>query len=396
MLDLIQARLEGAFGPERLRRLHGAQVAVIGVGLLGGQLLHHLAMLQVRTLIVDPGTIEPQNIGNQWLPADRIGEPKVRVRVAQMRALNPSCPVRGFEAPVEELGPGVFADTDLILTALDGRASRLTVARYVQQLGKEWIDAAVDGSGERLLGTVSWFRPSAEGQPCYGCRHDAASLAQVAREERRAACASWRDPGRPDTPPTLTASPFGAIVAGWQMTWALQALLGEGEQHVGHQLQIAASGAPRVRSIALRRRAACLLPHQPLTPLHRLDSERVGDLLARAGRDLGAAPSALVFPGRPLALGLGCSRCGASVDLVKRAAAVSDAEARCGCTPDAERVPLVLTDRIEGARLRSLSAHSWSALGLPAEDLVTAEAGDRRVHYLLPSRNEKEASWATM
>ena len=395
MLDLIHARLEGAFGRERLRRVNRAQVAVIGAGLLGGQLLHHLAMLQVRTLIVDPGTIEPQNIGNQSLPADSIGESKAKVRVAQMRALNPSCPVRSFELPVEELGPGVFADTDLILTALDGRASRLTVARYVQQLGKDWIDAAVDGSGERLLGTVSWFRPGADGQPCYGCRHDAQSLARVAREEHRAACASWRDPRQPDTPPTLTASPFGALVAGWQMTWALQALLGEGEEHVGHQLQIAASGTPRVRSIALRRRAACLLPHRPLAPLHRVGSQQVRELLARAGRDLGAAPSALVFPGRSLALGLGCTRCGAAVDLVKRAAAVSEAEARCSCTPGAERVPLALCDRIEGARLRGLSTRSWSALGLPAEDLVTAEAGDRRVHYLLPSRNGKETSCTT-
>jgi len=391
VLDLIHARLEGAFGRERLQRVNRAQVVVIGAGLLGGQLLQHLAMLQVRTLIVDPGTVEPENIGNQGLPADRVGEPKARVRVSQMRELNPSCPVRGFEVPIEELGLGVLADADLILTGLDGRASRLTVARYAQQLGVDWIDAAVDGSGERLLGTISWFRPGVEEQPCYGCRHDAESLARITREERRAPCASWRDPRLPDTPPTLTASPFGALVAGWQMTWALQALLGEEDQNVGHQLQIAASGRPRTRTVALHRRADCLFPHQTLGPLQRLDGDGVEELLVRAKRDLGTAPSALLFPGRSLAVGLGCSVCGATMDLVKLAAEVSDAEASCSCSPGAERTPVVLTDRIEGATLDRLRGRSWSALGIPAEDLVSAESGERRIHYLLPSRSEGEA-----
>ena len=386
MLGEIHARLEGALGGEKLRRLHQATVGVIGVGLLGGQLLQHLAMLQVRTLIVDSGTVEPENIGNQGFPADRVGEPKARVRATQMRELNPSCPVRGFELPIEELGLGVLADTDLILTGLDGRASRLTVARHAQQLGVDWIDAAVDGSGERLLGTVSWFRPGVEEQPCYGCRHDAESLARIAREERRVPCASWRDPRLPDTPPTLTASPFGALVAGWQMTWALQALLGEDEQNVGHQLQIAASGRPRTRTIALRRRADCLLPHQTLGPLRRVDGDRVEEVLVRAERDLGTAPSALLFPGRTLAVGLGCPACGSTLDVVKLTTEVSDEEASCSCSPGAARTPLVLTDRIEGGMLGGLRDRSFSELGIPAEDLLTAEGGARRVHYLLPAR----------
>ena len=149
MLDAIYARLSGSLGALRLRRLHHASVAVIGAGLLGGQLLHHLAMLQIRTLLVEPGDVDPENLGNQLVPAAALGEPKASVRVAQMQAINPSCPVRAIRARVEDVGLGSFASCDLILTGLDGQASRLAVNRIAGRLGIDWIDAAVDGSGQQ-------------------------------------------------------------------------------------------------------------------------------------------------------------------------------------------------------------------------------------------------------
>ena len=398
MLDIIDERLEGAFGRERLRRLHGSRVAVIGGGLLGGQLLHHLAMLQIRTVLVEPGRVDAENVGNQMLPAAAVGESKADARLAQMRALNPSCPVRAVPERLEEVGLGAFADCDLLLSGLDGRASRLAVNRIAQWLGLDWIDAAVDGSGRRLLGTVSYFRPGDGGQPCLGCRYDAGQLATIAREVRRNPCASWRDPGRPETPPTLTASPFGAIVAGWQMSLAIRALLGEGEDLVGHQLQVTASGSPRVRSVALARRAACGFPHRRLAPLHRLnglegtEARVLGELVDLAAGELGAAPDALVFPGRSLALGLACPACGVHRQVVRRCEAITDEEVRCACGSGAECVPLQVSDRLEAPRLAALAHAEWGALGIPDEDLVTATAGTRRAHYLLPAPRARAAA----
>jgi len=395
MLASIHARLEGILGGEKLRRLHGAMVAVIGGGLLGGQLLHHLAMLQIRTLLVEPGEVDLPNVGNQMLPAWAVGQRKASVRARQMTALNPSCPVRVLPARVEDVGLGVFADCDLLLTGLDGRASRLAVNRIAQRLGLDWIDAGVDGSGKRLLGTVTWYRPHDPASPCYGCHLDAARLAAIAAEGRAAGCASWRSPGLPDTPPTLTASPFGAIVAGHQMTWAIRALLGDGEQLLGQQLQIAGSGLPRLRTVELGRGRRCAFPHHGLAPLRRVRSRTLGALLDRAADDLAAAPDALVFPGRLLVDGLACPTCGARHELVKRREAVRDDEVRCACGAAPEMVPLALVDRLDAVEARRLAPLEWSALGLPPEDLVTARAEGRgEVHYLLPLE-EKELACTT-
>jgi hypothetical protein len=189
------------------------------------------------------------------------------------------------------------------------------------------------------------------------------------------------------------ASPFGAVVAGLQMSWALQALLGEGEEHVGHQLQLSGGpGVPRVRSIELARRASCVFPHRRLEPLRRVEGRTVGELVAASHQDLGAAPDALVLPERTLAFGLACAACGATKDLVKRCEAVGDAELRCGCRPRGEMGPVELGNRLEGLRLRAVASQPWSALGIPAEDLVTAEADGRRAHYLLPRGDKEETA----
>ena len=391
MLAAIDARLESSFGRERLQRLHRATVGVIGAGLLGGQILHHLAMLQIRTVLVEPGEVDLPNLGNQMLPADAVGDPKSGARVQQMHQLNPSCAVRAVATRVEDVGLGVFADCDVLLTGLDGRGSRLAVNRIAQLLGLDWIDAAVDGSGARLFGTVTWFRPHAHDGPCYGCHIDGPRLAAIAAEEGGVGCASWRSAALRDTPPTLMASPFGAVVAGHQMAWAIQALLSEGEDLVGRQLQIAGSGVPRIRSVELPRGQRCAFPHRRLGSLRRVGSRTLGDLLEVATEDLGAAPDALVFPGRSLAHGLVCPVCGATRELVKRREAVRDEEVRCGCGTAHEMTPRALVDRLDTDDARRLGGLSWSALGLPSEDLVTARASGREdVHYLLPMDRKEE------
>lgn len=389
MLETIDTRLEGAIGGENLRRLHGSTVGVVGTGLLGGQLVPHLAQLQIRTLLVDPGTIEPPNLGNQMLPADALGESKARVRARQMRELNPSCPVRVLNSPIEDVGLGVFADCDLLLSGLDSRASRLVLNGIARLLGLDWIDAAVDGSGSRLYGSVSWFRPHREDSPCYGCHFDGARLAEIAAEGRGAGCASWRAPAHRDTPPTLTASPLGAIVAGHQMSWGIQALLGSDAGLAGRQLQISGAGQPRMRTVELSR-GRCVFPHQRLQPLERVGDLSVGGLLARAREQLGAAPDALIFPGRSLVHDLVCPACGARRELVKRREAVRDDEVVCGCGSSHEMAPVAFSDRISAAEASRLQDLAFSALGLPSEDLVRATTADGRTGHYLLTPAEKE------
>lgn len=394
MLAAIRARLEGSLGGERLRRLHRATVAVVGAGLLGGQILQHLAMLQIRTLLVDVGRVDLPNLGNQMLPAAALGEPKARVRAAQMHQLNPTCAVRAFDARVEDLGLGVFAGCDLILTGLDGRSSRLAVNQIAARLGIDWIDAAVDGSGDRLYGTVSWFQPHRSDVACYGCGFDGERLAAIAAEEHGAGCLSWRSAAAPQTPPTLAASPFGAVVAGLQTSWALDALLGDdaGGSRVGRQLQIAGAGVPRIRAVTLARSAGCASPHARVEGLRRVDSPGPAALLARAAVDIGAPPDALLFPDRSLVHGLVCADCARERPLVKRRESVSDSDIRCDCGGATGMFPRALRDRLDAAEVHRLGSLDWSALGIPAEDWVSVRAAGRPdTHYLLP-REMKEGT----
>jgi molybdopterin/thiamine biosynthesis adenylyltransferase len=285
----IHARLAQRLGSERLAALQRKRAAVIGVGLLGGVVVHQLAMARVPMRLVDCGEVEAPNLGNSLLPAAALGLPKVQARAAQVRAIDPECPVEVLEARVEALGLGDFEGCDVLVTGLDGRSSRLAVNRIAQRLGIDWIDAGVEGSGEHLLGTVSYFRPFLDDHACGGCRYLASDLAAIGREGRGAGCPSWREEARPVTAPTLAAAPFGAVIAGFQALFAICALLGEGDALVNRALQISASELPRARMVELARGAECAFPHARIVPLRRVGCATLAELLDAAARDLGGS-----------------------------------------------------------------------------------------------------------
>lgn len=385
MISEIHARLAASLGEDRLRRLHRSRVAIVGTGQLGGLLVAHLAMLQVPQVLIDPGVVEPPNLGNQGFPVAALGAPKVTARAAQIAAINPSCPVQAFPARIEDLGLGALAGVDLLLTAPDGRAARVASANVARRLGIPMLDAALDGSGRHLLGTVSCYEPRTPGSACYACKLDDAALAAIAREGRGAGCPSWRDERAPATPPTLALSAFAAIVAGHQLLWALRLLLGEGAGLVSRQLQILADGEARLRSLALPPGRRCRFPHAPLAPLAPLAAGTVGDLLATARADLGTEPEALLLHDRTIVFGLACPACGGQAPAVRLRHAFSDTDVRCPCG-EPERVPIRLGDRLDTEEARALAGLSWRAFGLPAGDVVTARAGDGERHYLVDAR----------
>jgi molybdopterin/thiamine biosynthesis adenylyltransferase len=389
MIDGAESRLvqSPTLGREALDRLRRSRLGVIGGGGLGGQLIPHFAMLEVGLTIVDSDRVEPANLGNQGFPAGAsLGQSKSEVRARQVAALNPDCSVRAITARVEELGLAELADCDAIVTGLDSRISRMHVNQLSRQLGKVWIDAALDGTGERLLGTVTVYDGRRPDAACYACRFDHGALAAIAREGRGPGCPSWRRTDAPLTAPTLQTSAFAGVVAGYQALWTLRFLLGRGDDLANQQLLIDCDRSPQVRCLRMERSPHCLFHHAPLTPLRPAPGDTLGALLGATGADLGAEADQLIFQNRALVMGLRCPDCGVAREHVRMSDAFSDDEVRCSwcaCEPGPVMEPIEIKDRLLREEVRRLADLKWNDLGLPAADVVTASSGDCAAHYIV-------------
>ncbi len=368
-------------GPDRLARFCEAAAAILGVGALGGPVSLHLGCLGVTQVVVDPDTVELHNLANQMWPAASVGKPKSIARAEQVRSLNPGAVVQPVVARIEDLGLAALARVQVLVTGLDGRAARLRVAEISNRLCIPWVEAAVDGSGRSLYGTVTLFVPRRPDAVCYACRHDTASLGAIAREQRGPGCPSWRRVGTAPTPPTLQSSALSGIVAGLQALAVMRVLFGEAEALAGRQLVIRADGVPSVRVLEMAANPRCLLGHEPLLPLRAVPGDRVADVMATAAVDLGAPVEALRFHGRTLVIDLACTRCGHVRDTVRLAEAFTDAEVRCGC--GAEMRPHAASATVSGGDLARLPACTWSEMGVPFADVVTAVARGAEAHYVV-------------
>jgi len=372
------------YGRDGLDLMRSLRVAVLGVGLVGGGVALHLGLLKVPLLLVDPGLVEPSNLGNQFFSPSQLGECKARVRAAQIQALSPGAPVDWVSARLEELGLGVWSGVDLLVTGLDSRGSRVRVAQISHLLDLPWIDMAVDGSGERLQGNVTCYEPSQPDAPCQACRYDEDDLAKIRIEGRGPGCPSWTRPGAPKAPPTYMASAFAAVVSGFAASRVIDILLGKGARLANTQLQIFADGTPRVRTVALHRSRKCPMPHERLGTLTRVPSGTIGELFDRAAADLNDVPSALHFHHRTFSPDLYCPTSDHVRPLPRLTEAYGERELACHCRYGARFVPqsprsLLTLDDVERFRDRG-----WTEVGLPREDVITATTKHgREAHYIV-------------
>ena len=378
-----EGRQAKIFGARCLARLQCSKVAVIGLGLLGGGIAYHLGLLPVSLLFVDCDTVDEANLGNQGLPADRVGAAKALVRADQVNALNPTMRASWLHERLENLGLGYFARFDLLVSALDSRIARLRLAEISQQLRIPWLDLACDGSGNRLHGVVTYRDPRVAEAPCGACHYDSDAVDQIRREGRGPGCPSWAMPDARVTAPTLMASGFGGVVSGHGATWAARSLLGQDEEIANSRLQIFGDGSARLSQVALTRSPHCVLGHEGLGKLVAVSGGTIGELFARAAKDLGGEPDGLYFHHRHFICDVFCPTEGRGWEFPRIAESIHPSELECGCHRGARLVPMGMTDHLTRKHVERFGALAWTECGLPRADVVTARKAKTAVHYVI-------------
>ena len=153
-------------GQEGQERLFKAKTLVVGAGGLGSPILYYLAAAGVGTLgIIDEDKVDISNLQRQILHWEKdVGTSKVDSAREKLNSLNSRTKLIIYES---RLGPALarelFPDYDLVISAVDNRATRLVINKVCYETGRPWVEGGVN----RFTGVVTVFNPP-EG-PCYQC-----------------------------------------------------------------------------------------------------------------------------------------------------------------------------------------------------------------------------------
>ena len=139
-------------GRTAMERLHGARVAVFGIGGVGGHVVEALARSGVGTLdLIDDDTVSLTNLNRQLIATHRtIGRDKVEVAAERVHDINPDCivhPYKTFYTP-ETAAQFDFTQYDYVVDAIDTVTGKLQLVEQAEQAGTRIISSM--GTGNKL------------------------------------------------------------------------------------------------------------------------------------------------------------------------------------------------------------------------------------------------------
>lgn len=163
-------RFQGAIPPAELIK---AEVAVIGCGAVGRNVVRQLATMGVGTIsVVDFDKVSSENLGCQgWAPAE-IGKNKVDAMAEMVRYFNPDCDY--FGEP-NKYSPEMIENVDYVFCCVDNMEVRKEVFELAQhkrlfveaRMGLETARVFYVSPAEKLSSRYwlkEWF-PTSEGEP---------------------------------------------------------------------------------------------------------------------------------------------------------------------------------------------------------------------------------------
>lgn len=124
-------RTEMLLGPEAIRRLRAARVAVVGLGAVGSYAVEALARAGVGALrLVDFDRVHLSNINRQLYALDStVGRLKVEVAAARVRDINPDCAIEAMPLFVDadSVAQVLAGAPDAVIDAIDSLSPKVTL-----------------------------------------------------------------------------------------------------------------------------------------------------------------------------------------------------------------------------------------------------------------------------
>lgn len=151
-------RTYGTIDKDELSTIQQLNVAIVGVGGLGGYVLEMIVRLGVRYItVVDSETFDISNLNRQLLSSEQnIGDKKVDAARDRIGIINSNVHVKAIvEKLSEENAYSVLKDQDVVFDCVDNIEARFVMQDCCKQLGIPFIHGAVDG----WYGQVSTILP---------------------------------------------------------------------------------------------------------------------------------------------------------------------------------------------------------------------------------------------
>ena len=149
-------------------RLAESQVAVVGAGGLGGQVILLLARVGIgHLLVVDHDIFDETNLNRQVLCSkESLGRPKSEVAVDVVGSINPGVEVTPYQVSLDSSNAlEILAGSDVVVDGLDNVPGRFVLERTTKKLGIPLVHGAVAG----FEGWIMTIFPDDPGLKClYG------------------------------------------------------------------------------------------------------------------------------------------------------------------------------------------------------------------------------------
>jgi molybdopterin-synthase adenylyltransferase len=183
--------------PAEQLKLAESQVAIVGAGGLGGQVIILLARIGIgRLIVVDHDQFDETNLNRQALCSqEALQKSKSQTAVETAASINPGIRVIAHQQKIGPAGSDqMLAGSDVIVDALDNVPDRLMLQEAARRLGVPMVHGALAGFEGRIMTVYP-------GDPGLKQLYDIAETAEVDKERPEALLGV----------PAVTASVIGAF-----------------------------------------------------------------------------------------------------------------------------------------------------------------------------------------